>query len=371
MIIKYKKNNWINIILTAILYSDNSKKKLITKSNNSLLKIINNNFKLTIANYNDILREFKSNKKFLKYYLFLPKFLKKLDMSYITLDYYKNNFYLNLNENLSYNKDYIKFNFDSNIDISLSANNPDYIIINLWNGDYENSSYAKNIKLICKYMPHLESKFNFKNYNIKSSGLSKYNNEIIFNNDNYKLDSCIFENKSEIMTGITYNNQKYIYKINNDNKSKFIKYDWDIIHKNGYKTLIYIKTSNNKNKINAKQIMQKISSKPLKHYIKLIKEEIQITEDKEKYKQLKYFYKALKQMKTTKEGMIKMTKEGIIKKIKEQYPYYVNLNKYKIDELKKIFNRDCNNIYLYYDGNNSCYIDSLLVSLFKCISLIF
>ena len=51
------------------------------------------------------------------------------------------------------------------------------------------------------------------------------------------------------MTGITYNNQKYIYKINNDNKSKFMKYDWDIIDKNGYKTLIYIKTTNKKNKI--------------------------------------------------------------------------------------------------------------------------
>ena len=70
-------------------------------------------------------------------------------------------------------------------------------------------------------------------------------------------------------------------------------------------------------------------------------------------------------VKMTKEGIVKMTKEGIIKRIKEQYPYYVNLNKYKIDELKKIFNRDCNNIYLYYDGNNSCYIDSLLVSLFN------
>ena len=355
MIIKYKKNNWINIILTSILYSDNSKKKLV--SNNSLLKIINNNFKLTTANYNDILGEFKSNKKMLKYYLFLPKFIKKLKMSYITFDYYKDNFYLNLNENLSYNE------FDI-----LPENNPDYIIINLWTGDYENSSYATNIKLICKYIPQLESKLNFKNYNIKSSGLSEYNNEIIFNNDNYKLDSCIFENDSGIMTGITYNNQKYIYKINNDNKSKFMKYDWDIIDKNGYKTLIYIKTTNKKNKINAKQIIQKVSSKsskPLKYYIKLIKEELLITEDKEKYKQLKHFYKYLKEIKMTKEGMIKMTKEGMIKKIKEQYPYYVNLNKYKIDELKKIFNRDCNNIYLYYDGNNSCYIDSLLVSLFN------
>ena len=42
MIIKYKKTNWINIILTAILYSDKSKNKLV--GNNSLLKTINNNF---------------------------------------------------------------------------------------------------------------------------------------------------------------------------------------------------------------------------------------------------------------------------------------------------------------------------------------
>ena len=121
MIIKFKKNNWINIILTSILYSDYSKKKL--PYNNSLLKIINNNFKLSSANYNDILGEFKSNKKFLKYYLFLPKFIKKLDMSYITLDYYKNNFYLNLNENLSYNKDYIKYDIPNNeFDVLFNCN---------------------------------------------------------------------------------------------------------------------------------------------------------------------------------------------------------------------------------------------------------
>ena len=288
-------------------------------------------------------------------------------MSYITLDHYKNNFYLNLYEKLSYNKEYIKYNFDSNNEFDvLPENNPDYIIINLWTGDYENSSYANNIELICKYMPHLESKLNLKNYDIKSSGLSEYTDEILFNNDNYKLDSCIFENEYGIMTGITYNNKKYIYKINNENKSKFIKYDWnDIIHKNGYKTLIYIKTTNKRNKINAKEIKSKISLKPSKYYIKLIKEELIITGDKGKYKQLKHFYKTLQEMKMTKEGIVKMTKEGIIKGIKEKYPYYVNLNKYKIDELRKIFNRDCNNIYLYYDGNNSCYIDSLLVSLFN------
>ena len=383
MIIKYKKTNWINIILTAILYSDKSKHKLV--GNNSLLKTINNNFKLTISDYQDILREFDINKKFIKYYLyylFLPEFIKKLDMSYITLDYYKENFYINLNKNLSYKKDYIKYDFN-NKSIKSLENNPDYIIINIWNGIYEKSSYATNIELICKYVPTLESKLNLKNNKIKTTGLADYKDEIIFNNDKYKLDSCIFENDQGIMTGITYNNKKYIYKINND--AKFMKYEWDIIKKNGYKTLIYIKTTNNSNRLKLDNYEnenenQKLSSKS---YIKLIKKEIKMNKDtnKGKYEQLKYFYKYLKNnegINKTKEGMnmkkegIKMTKEGIkmtkddyIKKIKKQYPYYVNLNKYKVDELKQIYNKVCNNIYLYYDGYNSCYIDSLMVALFN------
>ena len=60
-----------------------------------------------------------------------------------------------------------------------------------------------------------------------------------------------------------------------------------------------------------------------------------------------------------------MTKGDYIIKIKQQYPYYVSLNKYKLEELKKIHDRVCNNIYINYDGLNSCYVDSLMVSLFN------
>jgi|688.fasta_scaffold13123_6 hypothetical protein len=379
MLIKYKKTNWLNIILTSILYSDNSKTKL--SGNNSFLRFINNNFKLNISNYKDILSLFKLNKKFIEYYLyylFLPKFIKKLDMSYITLDYYKSNYYYNISENSTYNNDFIKYDIPNNEfdkykkNIQSLKKNPDYIIINLWTGPYELSSYAKNIEIISKYMPKLESILNFKNYNIKTKGLSDYKDNIIFNNDNYKLDSCIFENDSGIMAGITYNNKKYIYRINTENSSKFMKYKWDIINKNGYKTLIYVKTTNNKVSIvsDNKDIIEKISSKPDNYYIKLIKDKLTISKDK----QLEYFYKYLKTkvkmtkegiIKKTKEGIVKMTKEDYIKKIKKEYPYYVNLNKYKIDELKQIYNKDCKSIHLYYDGYNSCYIDSLLVSLFN------
>ena len=374
MLIKYKKTNWLNIILTAILYSDNSKIKLL--SNNSFLRFINNNFKLNISNYKDILSLFKLNKKFIKYYLyylFLPKFIKKLDMSYITLDNYKNNYYYNLSDNCSYNNDYIKYDIPNNEfdkykeNIKSLKKNPDYIIINLWSGTYESSSYAKNIEFICKYMPKLESILNFKNYKIKTKGLSDYKDDIIFNNDNYKLDSCIFENDSGIMAGITYNNKKYIYRINTENSSKFMKYDWNIIiNKNGYKTLIFVKTTNNKVSTVSENndIMQKISSKPDKYYMKLIKQELILNKDK----QLEHFYKYFKTKKTkegivkmTKEGIVKMTNEGIvkmtkedyIKKIKKEYPYYVNLNKYKIAELRQIYNKVCNKIHLYVSLFNS------------------
>jgi hypothetical protein len=363
MTIKYKKINWLNVILTSILYSDNSKKKLLN-SNNELYIFLKNNFKITITDYKKII------KPFIKYYLFLPKFIKDLDMSYISLDYYKDDYYVNIYENHNYNE----FNkYKENIEKLELGNNPDYIIINIWTGSYQKNLYE--IEYICKYMPKLAAILNLKNYKIKTKGLSDYKDEITFNNDNYKLDSCILENEKGIMTGIQYNNNKYVYSISyNTNQDKFIKYDWDIINKNGYKTLIYVKTSKNKKSEkkddetiinNYNKIIKKISKKSIKYYIKLIKEELKdVKENKEKYKKLKEIYKYLKEdKKDLKE--IKMTKEDYIKLIKKQYPYYVYLNKYKLDELKEIHERVCNNIYIHYDGNNSCYVDSLMVSLFN------
>jgi hypothetical protein len=388
---KFKKNNWLNIILTSILYSDNSKKKL--SLDNDLYMKINNNFKLKIVDYKEILHYLNINEKFVKYYLyylFLPKFIEKLGMSYLILDYYKDDFYMNICQDQIYNKDYIEYNIPNNDkyrdNIKNLENNPDYLIINLWTGIYEKSSYANNIELICKFMPTLAKILNLKTYKIKTKGLSDYKNEIIFNNEKYKLDSCILENDNGIMTGITYKKNKYIYAINSENESKFIKYDWDITAKNGYKTLIYIRSSNIKNKIivksNDKLLLEQNSIN-----VKLLKEELMQVKDNDKsqYKQLKVFIKYLKKEVKTKEGIkkmkegikktkegikktkegIKMTKEDYINEIKKQYPYYVSLNKYKLEELKKIYDRVCNNIYINFDGLNSCYVDSLMVSLFN------
>ena len=61
----------------------------------------------------------------------------------------------------------------------------------------------------------------------------------------------------------------------------------------------------------------------------------------------------------------KLTKKDYINLIKKNYPYYGYLDKYPLEQLKQIYNRKCNNIDIYYDGNNSCYIDSLMVALFN------
>ena len=394
---KYKKITWINIILTCILYSDYSKTKLISKYRNELLKKLNNNLNLTTKNYKEIFNYLNLNEKFIKnylYYLFLPKFIEKLELSYITLDYYKNNFYVNISENQIFNKDYIEYKFDNLKKISLDIN-PDYLIINLWTGSYQKTSYTDNIDLISRYIPQLAEILTLKNYNKSIKG---FKDEIIFNNDIYKLDSCILENNKGITAGITYNKNKYIYAISydndndndknkNKNKTKFIKYDWDFINKNGYKTLIYIKTTNNIKKLETTKkdiIIKKQSKKDLRDIIKSLNTEIKIFKEisKEnrnrnengKYKQMKIFYKYLKNnYKVIRdngdnkqiEKITKMTKEDYIKIIKKQYPYYVYLNKYKIEELKEISERVCNNIYINYDGYNSCYIDSLMVALFN------
>ena len=59
----------------------------------------------------------------------------------------------------------------------------------------------------------------------------------------------------------------------------------------------------------------------------------------------------------------KITKKDLIEKIKKLYPYYKNLESLKKDALTEILSIKCNNIMINNE-RNSCYLDSLLVSLF-------
>jgi len=58
-----------------------------------------------------------------------------------------------------------------------------------------------------------------------------------------------------------------------------------------------------------------------------------------------------------------MNKKDLIIEIKKLYPYYKNLQKMKVAELKEIYEKDCDNFALKNE-RNSCYMDALFVALF-------
>jgi len=58
-----------------------------------------------------------------------------------------------------------------------------------------------------------------------------------------------------------------------------------------------------------------------------------------------------------------MNKKELIIEIKKLYPYYKNLQKMKIAELKELYEKDCDNFTLKNE-RNSCYMDALFVALF-------
>jgi len=60
---------------------------------------------------------------------------------------------------------------------------------------------------------------------------------------------------------------------------------------------------------------------------------------------------------------IDMNKKELIIEIKKLYPYYKNLQKMRVAELKEIYEKDCNNFSLKNE-KNSCYMDALFVALF-------
>ena len=59
-----------------------------------------------------------------------------------------------------------------------------------------------------------------------------------------------------------------------------------------------------------------------------------------------------------------VTKKKLLEELKEIYPYYKNINKYKIDEINEIINKNCSNFINILNNKNSCYLDSFLIALF-------
>ncbi len=273
---------------------------------------------LLLDNNDDDIKPFlKSlNKKLFKenYILFIADMIKKLDKSLLSLTKYKDKYYLRK--------------------INKKLKTPDFLLI-------DNDNII--IDLI-KKISAFEKKFNITSKIVIND---KNETDILFNGSNYKLDSYITDDNSYY---ITKNDKLSLKQIKN------------------FKLLIYVlntdkslsssssssRTSNNSNNSYIKKI---------KKIIKKKQEEVKFIEDKKIIIKLKNDIKQYNDILVRLKS--KLTKKDYISLIKKKYPYYVYLDKYSLQQLKYIYNRKCNNIDIYYDGKNSCYIDSLMVALFN------
>ncbi len=240
-------------------------------------------------------------KKLTKLNLFLTKIK---DISYLNLIEHKNNFYINY--------------CCENITKKLSIRNPTFIIIDT------NNKYDV-LKVI--YLSNVEHLTNLKSYDIHLNK-NKKNKTIIYDKiHSYNLYAIISDTIE-------------VYKLDEEESEEIIEEP------------LY-KTSNNIS-----------SDTELKKYIKKINNVIQELKENDLKKIAKCLMENLIYIKDffNKKTLLK---PDYIKLIKKLYPYYINLHKYKLDKLKNIYHSKCStNINLQYN-NFSCYIDSLIVSLFN------
>ena len=276
---------WFNAILMAILYSESSRNLLLNnniyaKSTKKVYKIINDIIVDKYISTPDAINYYKVMKPevILSYILkdkvlikdlttnggsaniYLPKFIKYIGRSVVTLDHYNKNFYIGISESIDYTKQnnniFMTYNPNSNssietlIDIKERSDNPDYIIIN----DWDNLGNSKDTSFITDFIDPLiknGKNYNLKNMNIEYKGFDTLDRELIFNDDSYYLDSCILANynkdtaKGHAIAGITCKNEHYVYNgwmrstndpnvdnverlIASDKPCELIKYNWDV-----------------------------------------------------------------------------------------------------------------------------------------------
>jgi hypothetical protein len=312
---QYENTLWFNTIITAIIYSKYSrellkKKGLLSKRGEPFARLLNkllikdkdlkidsHNFKLLKPStelLTSIQMDPKINDYIYKYswdaWMFFINFLKYIDTSYLSLDYYKSHLYFGLRDNLNFKivNDNIKYdvyepfsdNYADKVYSNLKSNpNPNYICINIWGKETYNNIYIKylNIHLSTENVAY---KLNLDTHkSIKYDGLKELREEIEFNNYKYKLDSVILDDYKDIgdnsdyghsyrygIAGITDDNDiKHMYnakpRIIKDNEynliylnadkelpCEYIEYYWDI---RNYRKKLELSKSLCKNEINS------------------------------------------------------------------------------------------------------------------------
>jgi hypothetical protein len=369
---KIIKIDWINVIIENILYGKFSS-DLFLNSKNLLFKYITNKFSFNIKDYKNILAFFDFNKNIssmikygFPYYLFLPQFLDKLDISNVVIDYYNKEFYINIYDNQEYifKEKIIKYNKPTNLyneykNILRKIKSPKIIIINNF---INNNNYTNNIDFV-NFIPKLNFISKLKNYNLITNDLENFKTNFKFNNYDYILNNIIVDNDNRIINNINDNIQinsiTYIYVRQNKIINNNIIYNYDIMINKYNDYMANTTNANNENKkliTFIKKINHNINSKT--KLIKNTTDNNDIKFIKNEIKNLKY---NLNYIIENKKNILKKDYISLIKKI---YPYYTYLNKFSKSQLENIYNRVCKNISIKYH-KNSCYLDSLLIALFN------
>lgn len=372
---------WFNSILTVLLYSEGIRKILkdnLLASNKflkSLLYIIDNNYtspenikklfrgrfttEFLLFTYLDIYKSPKLKEQLKKQlrrnirlftgstFSFIIELLQKLEIKTQDLYYYDNNLHYNL-----YN-------------VSRRTTSPDIILL-----FHEKSNPDINKD---------ELSAPFSNYSSFISGIEEINEYITYYGVKYKLEATILENyniheinQGHVISGITYNNESFVYNGWRNDSYKFLdrtgvrkikkscplfKYDWKSQSKNdfciskkecelleiidekdlcfnfskGNKVLIYVKIddtktksfiSTKKNNITSKSI--KYTSQTLKPYLRSFYQlnDRTIVELKEILKQLKYNTIIIE----------RITSENIKKNLNEKYKDFFKVNNSNSDD---------------------------------------
>ena len=282
---QYASTSWFSKIIMVIIYSQYSRELLLksgklAKKKDRLSELLKQllkqqkSLKIDLNSFN-LLKPTKELFQILKMdvniydfmnsygwhgWMFILKFLKYIDASYLSLDYYKNKLYFGIQDNLNlsvnisvgsiiYNT-YSRLNnlyADKAYEELKKNQHPEYICVNLWKPETYNYAFYKFLELNLN-KENVGYKLDIDTYSdITYSGIKELQEEIIYNNYLYKLDSCILDDYKlddrnsdkgtehrYAISGVTLDNNKYFY---NGEARVITNEDYNLIYQNADKIL--------------------------------------------------------------------------------------------------------------------------------------
>lgn len=177
---------------------------------------------LALVNYHNYREYIILNNNYKIPLLFISDFYNYCNLKTFHLLSIDNNFYCETNNFIKYN--YKKNNYT--IHEPLNENDIDEIITDKLKNKPEIIIIQKDNTILKQLIIKYEDKFNLNTY--IQHDLDLFTETIKINNIHYKLDSCIIKSNSNdnYILLFHYNNEKYLYDINNNN---LIKFNWNNI----------------------------------------------------------------------------------------------------------------------------------------------